>query len=366
MLLSKGTSTFFKDTVTNKEGKFVFNKFPPFEKTTFIISARNARGKVINGGISVDEKNLEAATGTTPRLLDPWNVNTDTTLLNYVRSNKSYHAILDNQVYGAGGKLLKGVTIRDRAAVRNSQNLNGAGSADQTLTEEVLVNAGRSSLLDVITSKIKGFHTSFHKDSTKKMNLEYFIKDKRVRFVFDGVDLDRFYEPFAGITNEHYDYQKQYLDYISAEDILGIEVIYSDNSRYNLRNIDNLDDLLAATPTGPRGSDFAYLEITTRAGNGPFIQRATGIYIYKPLPLAEYKDFYRPRYPVKTALAHNTDLRSTIDWEPNIITNKQGLSTVGFYAADKPTKYTIILEGSDMNGKVGYQTKQITIGGNTP
>jgi hypothetical protein len=363
LLLSKGQQTFYKDTVTNDQGKFAFNKFPRVDNSTFIISARKPNGKVVNGGISVDEKNVEAAAVGSTNLLDPWNVNTDTTVLNYVKLNKSYHATLDKQLYGTSGKLLRAVNVRDRAIIKGSQNLNGPGGADQTLTEDIMVNANKSSLLDVLSSKVTGFRQGFFKDSSKQTNLEYFIKDKRVRFVFDGVDLDRFYEPFGGQPNEHYEFQKQYLDYISAEDILGVEVIYSQNARYNTQNL-NTDDLLAATPTGPRGSDYAYLEITTRAGNGPFIQRATGIYIYKPLPLAEYKQFYRPRYPVKTN-AGSVDLRSTIHWEPNIITQKDGTATVSFYAADKPTHYTIIFEGTDLSGHVGYQTKQITISGNT-
>jgi hypothetical protein len=385
LMISKGKNMYVKDTITNKDGRFVFNKFPPIGKETFIITARNARGKVINGGISVDEKSLSPINTGHPIMLDPWNVNTDTTLLNYVKSNKSYHMTLDRAVLGTTGKLLRAVNIKDQAYIKGSQNLNGPGTADQTLTEDVLVNAGRASLLDVIASKVKGFHTSFYKPSSfgaaaarraaaasandsggatnTGPNLEFFLKDKRVHFVFDGIDLDRFYEPFGGQVNEHYEYQKQYLDYISAEDILGIEVNYTNNAAYNTRNIDNVDDLLEATPTGGRGSDFAYLEITTRAGNGPFIKRATGIYIYKPIPIADYKQFYRPRYAAKNATRNYTDLRSTIHWEPNIITSKAGEATVSFYSADKPTHYTIILEGADMAGKVGYQTKNITISG---
>ena len=364
MLLSKGTPNFFKDTVTNDQGKFVFNRFPAIKDATFIISARNKNGKVINGGVSVDEKNQTPANVGTTTLLNPWNVNTDTTLLNYVKLNKSYHDILDKQMYGVSGRVLRSVNVHDRVGIKGSQNLNDPASTDQVLNEDVMVNAGKASLLDVIASKVSGFRTGFYKDSSKQSNLEYFIKDKRVRFVFDGVDLDRFYEPFGGQANEHYEYQKQYLDYIAAADILGVEVIYSQNARYNAQNLTNTDDLLAATPIGPMGSDYAYLEITTRAGNGPFIRRATGIYLYKPLPLAEYKEFYRPRYPVKNANP-NADLRSTIHWAPNIVTDKEGNAIVSFYAADKPTNYTIILQGTDLSGKVGYQTQKVTIAGNT-
>jgi hypothetical protein len=361
-LLSKGDKSFEKDTVTDKSGRFEFNGFPPVRKATYVISATNARGKVINGGISIDEKNkLPVSSGSTMPV-DPWNVNPDGVILNYVKLNKDYQAALDKAQNFANGRMLKTVNIRDRAIVKNSQNLNGPGEADQVIGENEMVNAGKATLLDVITSKVKGFHASIYKDKGRNTNMEYFLRDKRVQFVFDGVNIDRFYQPISDQQNEHYDYQKQYLDYVSAEDVLGIEVIYRVNGRYNAVNLITADDLLAADAAGARGADFAYLEITTRAGTGPFIQRANGIYIYKPLELAEYKQFYRPRYPVKGNV-NGTDLRSTIHWSPNIITDKKGAATISFYAADTATNYTIICEGSDMNGKVGVQTAHITISG---
>jgi len=360
LLLSTGEQKFEKDTIADKLGQFEFNNFPRIGKSTFTISARNDKGKIINGGISIDEKNRAPASSGTMKPLAPWNVNTDTVVLNYVRSNKNYQQSLDKSMYDANGKLLRTVDIKDKATVRNSQNLNGPGEADQVITEDVMVNAGKASLLDVLMEKVKNFHTSFYKDSGKKTNMEYFIKDKRVHFVFDRVDVDKIYQPITGQQNEHFEFQKQYLDYVSAEDVLGVEVNYTRNGRYNEQNL-SIGDQLAADPTTGYGADFAYIEITTRGGTGPFVQRATGIYIYKPLPLAEYKQFYRPRYPVKGNIT-GKDQRSTIHWSPNIITDKNGMSTISFYAADKPTKYTIICEGGDMNGKVGVQTTSITIG----
>ncbi len=364
ILLSKGDQNFELDTVTDKMGKFEFNRFPRIGKSVFVISAINEKGKRINGGISIDEKNkLPVSAGTTTRL-DPWNVNADTVVLNYVKSSKKYRDSLEKKQYYAQGRLLNTVNVKDRAVIRNSQNLNGPGVADQTITEDVMVAAGKASLLDVMLSKVKGFRAGFYKDSGKKTNMEYFIKEKRVRLVFDGTDIDNYYQPNSGQPNEHYDYQKQYLDYISAEDILGIEVNYLYNGRYSAKNL-SADDQLAADATGPRGADFAYLEITTRGGTGPFVQRATGIYIYTPLALADYKQFYRPGYAVKGNI-NNADIRSTIHWAPNIITDRNGVATVSFYAADQSTKYTIICQGSDMNGKVGVQTAKITIGSAKP
>lgn len=361
-LIATGKQHFFKDTTTNTQGQFVFQKFPRVDSATYVITARNARGKTVNGGVSVDDDSHTPVKSANPVILKPWNVNTDSTMLNYVRSNKKYQVELDKAQFGTTGRLLGTVNINDHAGIKGSQNLNGAGNSDQVISEADMVNAGKASLYDVIADKVKGFRTGFYKDSTKQTNLTFFVKDKRVHFIFDGVDVERFYEPVSGIPNEKYEFQKQYLDYISAEDVLGIEVMYSsrNNANYNTQNL-TTDDLLAATPTGPMGSDYAYLEITTRSGNGPNLNRATSIYVYKPVPLTLPKQFYRPRYPVKDAPHTYADLRSTIHWAPNIITDKDGNATVTFYAADKATHYNVIVQGSDMNGKVGYQTDKITV-----
>ena len=56
-----------------------------------------------------------------------------------------------------------------------------------------------------------------------------------------------------------------------------------------------------------------------------------------------------------------TDLRSTIHWEPNVITDKDGKATVSFFSADKPADYTVIMEGTDLNGSLGYQRKKLKV-----
>ena len=79
------------------------------------------------------------------------------------------------------------------------------------------------------------------------------------------------------------------------------------------------------------------------------------------MPTTLPKKFYQPRYLAKTDGKNFTDLRSTIAWEPNIITNKNGEASFTFFAADKPTTYTITLEGSDLNGSAGCEVQKITI-----
>ena len=107
---------------------------------------------------------------------------------------------------------------------------------------------------------------------------------------------------------------------------------------------------------------YVYVEITTRGGKGPWMKTTAGTYLYKPLPFTLAKNFYRPRYTVKNATtAIGTDLRSTIHWEPDVITDKDGKATVSFFSADKPADYTVVLEGTDLNGGFGYSRQKIKV-----
>ncbi|OCX54154.1 hypothetical protein BEL04_07765 [Mucilaginibacter sp. PPCGB 2223] len=365
LMLGTGKYKMLHDTTTNADGVFVFNLPLIADSTKFVLSARTKRGRTIQGGITVNEPSLAPLTTVYSQPVKPWYVNTDSTLLNYVKTNNTYRYELDKIENGGTGRLLNTVNIKDQATIRGSQNLNGAGTADQTLTTEDMENAGKASLYDVIAGKVKGFHAGYLPRST---DLNFFIKDKRVRFVIDGIDLDRFYQPTEAapgiprIPNEHYEYIKQTLDYLTAEDLLGIEVLYTPQNvaNYNNQNL-TTDEILALNPAGPRGSSVAYLEITTRSGNGAFMRRATGVYVYKPRAVTIPKEFYSPKYTVKDIGRNFNDLRSTIYWNQNIVTNKNGEAKIKFYAADKPTTYTIVLEGADMNGKIGVQTDKVTV-----
>jgi hypothetical protein len=356
ILIGTGKYKLLKDTTTGNDGSFVFKNFPLTDSTTYVLQARKAKGGIIHAGITIDENT------TLPAVVLPdyaeFN-NNDSTASHYAVNSYKYQQELNTLRYGPGNHLLNTVVIKDKAAIKNSQNLNGAGNYDQAITRDEIEKAGKISLFQLIMSKVTGLHEGhIHNDP----NLSFLLKEKRVRFVIDGIDLDRFYEPSNGILNEHYNYQRETLDYLTAADITGIEVIYSSkyNALYNNKNL-TTDEQLAISSTGPAGSDVAYLEITTRSGNGPFTKPATGILVYKPAPVSIVPQFYRPKYPVKNAYPGFSDLRSTIHWEPNIITNKSGEATVSFYAADRPATYKLILQGTNLKGSVGSTTQTITI-----
>lgn len=169
-----------------------------------------------------------------------------------------------------------------------------------------------------------------------------------MHLIIDGVDVD-FTLPDGASRYMHI---KQFLDYYDAEEIKGVEVMYSGKyqMRYSSRFLDPLEPFY----------NHAFVEVTTRGGSGPFLKKAVGTYVFRPLPFSSFKQFYSPKYKADP-LIDMTDIRSTIHWEPNLITDPDGRGQLSFFTADNPSTYTVIIEGTDFQGRLGTQRKQISV-----
>jgi len=73
---------------------------------------------------------------------------------------------------------------------------------------------------------------------------------------------------------------------------------------------------------------------------------------FSPQGYNKEKQFYSPRYDVPANMNRN-DLRTTIYWNPKIVTDATGNSSVEFYNADGKGQYKVIIEGIDANGNIG-------------
>ena len=381
MLLFSKTPAILMDTVTDKEGNFVFDHIPRVDTPIFVLKAVNKHGKSFNVGIRTDDIQPPVFTKPLQPTITPWYVNSDSTLLNYTKSE----ALAKQQEYlTAGNHLLKEVKITAKKIVNGSQNLNGPGNADLVLDEKDLEAASKKTWLQLLQENLKGFREGFFAigagvtaTTDRFLNLYvtdlhpdtllpewYFIKGKPVKLIVDGTSLNQV------ITMGSFRDMTDYLNH-TAEDVKGIEVMSSAKytaeyfSRYDPTLPDGTPLSIAASlhypPVLMGPSDIAFIEITTRSGHGPIIDYTPGMYLYKPLAISTPAQFYKPRYNVTDKTTKKTDLRSTIDWEPNIITGKNGEAQVFFYTADKPSTYTITIEGADMKGNLGHTLRKITV-----
>ncbi len=346
LLFSKSPSILM-DTITDNYGRFTFHHFPRADTPIFVLKAVNKNGKSFNVGIAIDETEPFIFPKINTPAIIPWYIDTDTTLLTYSKNNS---LVTQQEYLPLGGHILKEVKISEKKIVKGSQNLNGPGSADMVMDEKDLEKALKKNWFQLLEENVKGF---------REMELPphyprwFYIHFQKVFFSIDGVFLNNIY-PSLDFTT-----LKTYLQSHNAEDIKGIELMSS--SQYSAKYKGRFLPTALLMDMDLTQNDVAFVEITTRSGHGPIIDNTPGMYLYKPLPLSWPKQFYKPKYSVQDMLKHSPDLRSTIDWEPNIVTNANGEAKVWFCAADKPTTYTIIIEGTDMNGGLGYKTRKITI-----
>lgn len=94
--------------------------------------------------------------------------------------------------------------------------------------------------------------------------------------------------------------------------------------------------------------------ITSKAHDGGFPQReGYQKKTFIPLGYQKPKEFYSPRYETEeqTKAVFN-DLRTTLYWNPDVQTNREGKAEIDFYAADAETTYTVIIEGITNDGKL--------------
>jgi hypothetical protein len=338
-----------KDTLSDSEGRFVFKGLFPVDTAIFKLQARNKNGKENNVKIEMDEVKPPVFSPSPSTM--PWYLNTDSTLLNSSKLKTAQAKALS--LYKGEGNLLKEANIVAKKVIKGSKNLNGPGEADLIIDEEELAKANKMTLYDLLKQKIIGLtERGYWTPGGRPTAMTWVLNYKKLHFVFDGMDLEYFY-PKQNIEDRYFTI-KSYLDYFTAEDIIGIELMFSD--KYNASyGIDYLTSALGAAA-------HVWLEITTRSKHGPFMQVVPGTYLYKTLPFTLAKQFYRPRYTAKNRdKGMGTDLRSTLHWEPNVVTDASGKATVSFFSADRSTDYKIIIEGADMDGQLGHGTGQVRI-----
>ena len=97
--------------------------------------------------------------------------------------------------------------------------------------------------------------------------------------------------------------------------------------------------------------------ITTKRGGEKgtayFTQaQPSGIITFPFAGLYKAKAFYSPKYE----LVNNNkepDNRTTVYWNPNIITDKDGKASIEYFNNDSKGTYRVVVEGIDENGKLG-------------
>jgi len=392
ILMSSQKPQFITTTIADEKGRYEFKNLPAIDSGSFFLQASKADGKKMSfGNISVDKFKALALPSILMDTGMPWYVNSDSTQINYA---KRMIAKSNEDNLKLTGRVLKQVEIKAKKIIPGSSNRNRPGRADLVFDEQDIKKSGTINLYELLKQKLPDFRVVYERGfPTLKLN------NYMVVIHIDGgglpIDMDI---PLTvdNLVDE--------LSKFQIAQLRGIEIMYSTENMANYMQPKNIwltkifkpfqiADAERAFAMGSavdgngnillswgyegggwfyksgykpgylkaranlitnRTPEIATIDITTKKGDGWFLNRAPNIVTYRPISILHPQQFYSPKYNVVSKVIE-PDYRSTLYWEPNITTDQSGRAKISFYTSDINGKYTIKIAGM-ADGELGDGT----------
>lgn len=319
------------DTLSDKNGRFNFDRLFFNDSTLFVLHARGEKGRtslrvlpdeIIRPDIDL-RRNIELDLGS---------------LKQYAQNNRDRTAEGIRSGRIKDGYILQDVNIsaKRKQVPEHSLNMNGPGHADQIVLAGDL--EGCETLSRCLNNMLKGVYF--------KMGIPFSVRSPEVKLALLVDGMPRHSDDF---------------DDIYPEDVESVEVLTSGLflEAYHITQT-------LFPPQTKEGEEYTppvagLIIITTKLNKKGRIDTKSGFAIYKPQGIAKIRTFTSPDYSSEDEMPTPPDLRSTIYWKPNLVTDEKGTSSFEFYTSDQPGKYRIILQGIDVNGRLGYQVMEFEV-----
>jgi len=325
-LFSASGDVFLMDTVTNAEGRFIFKDLYFNDSTKFVVQARNQNGRR-NVRIELDGNPPQIVTKNKNLADEQVNVN-ESYLAYLLNSRKQYEELRRYGINNPSIMLAEVKIVETKPRVRNSSNLNGAGHADNIISEKDLEFA--VDLPSFLQGRVAGIVIrNGIAYSMRSMNSS-FSGPVPMQLIVDGM----FVSP-------------DFLGSINPRDVESIEVLKSASNTaiYGLRGGGGV--LLINTKRGERNMGYA--------------SYAAGIVSFKPQGMYKSREFYSPNYDDPKINAKMADLRTTVYWNPNVVTDSTGKAIVEYFNGDNTGSHAVIVEGINARGEIGRSVYRYTV-----
>ncbi len=310
--------------VTDADGRFSFSDVSFYDSSKVVLHARTYER---NNGLMIitDRPTFQPVT----KNFDDPNaiVNIDSTLNVYLENSKkqfqSQHTLQEVVI-----KSTKIETFKHEPY----STLSGLSPfADQTLGAQQLQYCDFN-IIACLESKVYGI---WHDNTAFYFKRAYDAGNKTpIQFFLNGMAID-----YSYLTNFH------------TEDVGMIEVYRTDgvsgiNSLYHANGIISI-----TTKSGSVSPKDAEKEKSPE--NDQLVTQGSSITM-TPKGYYRARLFYSPKYTNQQGEGEmKPDLRSTIYWYPNIITDKNGNASFNYYNSDGRGSYRVVIEGIDNDGNIG-------------
>jgi len=137
-----------------------------------------------------------------------------------------------------------------------------------------------------------------------------------------------------------------YLSNVNADMVESVEIFFSDgfsgiNKGTGTKGV--LEVNMKKLPKGEKISKDQLMDMLPKPYQAEFI----------PGGYYATRQFYVPKYG-NPGVSVAVDLRSTIYWNPSVVTDKTGVTSFDFYNADGAGTYRAIIQGIDKDGNIGW------------
>jgi len=141
---------------------------------------------------------------------------------------------------------------------------------------------------------------------------------------------------------------------VQSNDVENVEVFTKDelgtvNRMYNTNGV-----LVINTKKIPKGTKMSMEEFKKLIPDPSMLK-------FSPKGFSKQREFYSPKYVNAAATYNFNDLRTTIYWNPKVVTNATGGLSLEYYNADGKGTYKAVIEGIDKNGNVGRFVYRYTV-----
>ncbi|WP_184550039.1 TonB-dependent receptor [Mucilaginibacter sp. FT3.2] len=106
---------------------------------------------------------------------------------------------------------------------------------------------------------------------------------------------------------------------------------------------------------GPERSGAGMLFLISRKHTGSRGPSTPDVINFQSKGLYKSRVFYSPKYDAVKINTQIPDLRTSIYWKPDIITDKDGNAAISFFNADTKGTYQVLIEGIDADGNLGHK-----------
>lgn len=309
-LASFSRGFFITDTLTDENGRFNFDEIEFLDSTKFVVQARTEK----------DKKFVDIVMDVVPGQVVTKNPNTGDIEINVNQTLSTYlqesNKFFDDQVQR--GMLNRTILLDEVKIVEKrkpdyeSSNIGGSGNADAVFHAKDLEN--QFSLSQFLQGRVAGVQV---------YNGQAFARGSKdpMRISIDGMMMD------SADFN---------LDDAVMADIETVEILKSS---------------FTTAIYGSQGGS-GVIVITSKKGGGvrtgnPY---TPGLVKYNPKGYSVVREFYSPKYDVNDDM--KPDFRTTIFWDPQIVTDKQGKANIKYFNSDASGTYRIVIEGIDVDGNL--------------